>query len=254
MKNHAEALIFHKTICAGASQIVLVADANLIFASPRRDKRSGMEKNTMMTEQSMKTFLETLSSSAPVPGGGGASAYAAALGMALGSMVANLTTGKKKYAQYQQELEEVIEKAKTLTDTLASYMDKDAEAFEPLSKAYGLPKNTPEEQAARDEVLERCLVAASETPLELMGQILEAMKLLDRLSVIGSNLAISDVGVGIQMAKAALNGASLNVFINTKLMKNMVVAEDMNMRADQMLIKGNELADSVFEAVMDKIR
>ena len=174
--------------------------------------------------------------------------------MALGSMVANLTTGKKKYAQYQQELEEVIEKAKTLTDTLASYMDKDAEAFEPLSKAYGLPKNTPEEQAARDEVLERCLVAASETPLELMGQILEAMKLLDRLSVIGSNLAISDVGVGIQMAKAALNGASLNVFINTKLMKNMVVAEDMNMRADQMLIKGNELADSVFEAVMDKIR
>ena len=201
-----------------------------------------------MTQQSMDTFLKTLSSSAPVPGGGGASAYVAAVGMSLGSMVANLTTGKKKYAEYQEEIEQIIEKAGKLTDELADYMQKDAVAFEPLSKAYGLPKDTEEEKAHREEVLEKCLVAASETPLELMEKILE------RLSVIGSTLAISDVGVGIQMAKAALNGASLNVFINTKLMKNMVVADDMNMRADEMLVQGNELADSIYETVMDKVR
>ena len=196
-----------------------------------------------MTQQSMDTFLKTLSSSAPVPGGGGASAYVAAVGMSLGSMVANLTTGKKKYAEYQEEIEQIIEKAGKLTDELADYMQKDAVAFEPLSKAYGLPKDTEEEKTHREEVLEKCLVAASET-----------MKILERLSVIGSTLAISDVGVGIQMAKAALNGASLNVFINTKLMKNMVVADDMNMRADEMLVQGNELADSIYETVMDKVR
>lgn len=208
----------------------------------------------MIAEQKMNEFLEVLSSSAPVPGGGGASAYAAAIGMSLGSMVANLTTGKKKYAQYQQQIEEVLEAAEKLTRELAEFMDKDAEAFEPLSKAYGLPKDTPEQLAEREEIMEKALAAASETPLALMEKILEAMKLLDRLSVIGSRLAISDVGVGIQMAKAALNGASLNVFINTKLMKNTVAANSMNMRADELLAAGNKLADSVYDAVMAQIR
>lgn len=208
----------------------------------------------MMANQNMNDFLEVLSSSAPVPGGGGASAYAAAIGMSLGSMVANLTTGKKKYAEYQAEIEEVIVKADALTKELVTYMDKDAEAFEPLSKAYGLPKNTPEELAVREEVMEKALVAASEAPLALMEKVLESMHILERLAVIGSALAISDVGVGIQMAKAALNGASLNVFINTKLMKNTEVADDMNSRADELLAEGNDLADKVFDAVMDRIR
>ena len=208
----------------------------------------------MMAEQKMNEFIEVLSSNAPVPGGGGASAYAGAIGMSLGSMVANLTTGKKKYAQYQAEIEEVLVKAAAITKDLLTFMDKDAEAFEPLSKAYGLPKNTPEEIAAREEIMEKALVAASEAPLALMEKVIEAMKVLDRLSVIGSRLAISDVGVGIQMAKAALNGASLNVFINTKLMKNTEVADSMNFRADEMLAEGNELADKVFEEVMDSIR
>ena len=83
----------------------------------------------MMTEQKMDEFLQVLSSSAPVPGGGGASAYVAAIGMALGAMVANLTTGKKKYAEYQQEIEETIDKADILVKELAVFMDKDAESF-----------------------------------------------------------------------------------------------------------------------------
>lgn len=208
----------------------------------------------MMAEQKMDEFLEILSSKAPVPGGGGASAYAAAIGMSLGSMVANLTTGKKKYAQYQQQIEEVLETAEKLTKELTEFMDRDAEAFEPLSKAYGLPKGTPQELAVREEIMENALVEASKTPLALMEKILEAMKLLDRLSVIGSKLAISDVGVGIQMAKAALNGASLNVFINTKLMKNTETANSMNRRAEELLTTGNKLADSVYDAVMAQIR
>ncbi len=207
----------------------------------------------MMAQQRMNEFLEKLSSGAPVPGGGGASAYTAAVGMALGSMVANLTTGKKKYAQYQEELESLLEDAAKLTQELAGFMDKDAEAFEPLSRAYGLPKGTPEEAAEREKVMEKALAAASEAPLALMEKILESMKMLDRLSIIGSSLAISDAGVGIQMAKAALNSASLNVFINTKLMKDRAKAEEMNFRADRMLTEGNTMADRVYETVLGRI-
>lgn len=207
-----------------------------------------------MTEMRMDEFLNELSSKAAVPGGGGASGYAAALGMALGTMVANLTTGKKKYAEYQEEIEDIIEKSQILTGELAEFMDKDAESFEPLSKAYGLPKDTEEQIQEKDRIMEAALLDASKTPLELMEKIYKSMLILQRLSVVGSSLAISDVGVGIQMAQAALNGASLNVFINTKLMKNTDVAKDFNSKADELLDKGNKLAYQVYAAVVDRIR
>ncbi len=208
----------------------------------------------MMTEQTMQEFMDTLASSAPVPGGGGASAYAAAIGMCLGSMVANLTTGKKKYAQYQEEIEQVLVQAEALTGELAEGMDKDAQAFEPLSKAYGLPKNTEEELQKRNEILEAALVTASEAPLALMEKILEALDILERLAVIGSKLAVSDVGVGVQMCKAALNGASLNVYINTKLMKDRERAGQMNEKADRIIQSGNEKADRIYQDVLQQIR
>lgn len=208
----------------------------------------------MMAEQNMQEFIKVLSSKAAVPGGGGACAYVAAAGMALGAMVANLTTGKKKYAQYQEEIEELLSKAEQLSKELMTYMDKDAESFEPLSKAYGLPKDTKEQQKYKDVVMEKALKEASLTPVALMEKILEALKILERLSVVGSRLAISDVGAGVQLCKAALNGASLNVFINTKLMKDTETAEELNTRTDALLIEGNELADRIYEEVVDAIR
>lgn len=208
----------------------------------------------MMADMTMNKFIEELSSAAPVPGGGGASAMVAATGMALGSMVANLTSGKKKYVQYQEEIEEIIVKADRLSKELLEFMDKDAESFEPLAKAYGLPKDTPEEAAHKEEVMEKALVKASEAPLELMEKIVESISVLDRLSIIGSRIAISDVGVGVQFAKAALNGASLNVFINTKLMKNRAKADEMNERAEELIIAGNDYADSIYDTVMDSMR
>lgn len=207
----------------------------------------------MMQEQKMDEFLDVLSSSAAVPGGGGASAYAGAIGMALGAMVANLTIGKKKYADVQEEIKQIETDSQVLMKELSLFMDKDAEAFEPLSKAYGLPKETEEQKTERTEIMEKALVTASETPLALMEKVLEAMKLLDRLSAIGSNLAISDVGVGIQMMRSALLGASLNVFINTKMMKNRAVADEMNQKAESMILEGTVRADRIFAVVMDKI-
>ena len=208
----------------------------------------------MMAEQNMQQFIKVLSSKAAVPGGGGACAYVAAAGMALGAMVANLTTGKKKYAQYQEEIEELLSKTEQLSKELMTYMDKDAESFEPLSKAYGLPKDTKEQQEYKDVVMEKALKEASLTPVALMEKILDALKILERLSVVGSRLAISDVGAGVQLCKAALNGASLNVFINTKLMKDTETAEELNTRTDALLIEGNELADRIYEEVVDAIR
>ena len=208
----------------------------------------------MMAEQNMQEFIKVLSSKAAVPGGGGAGADVAAAGMALGAMVANLTTGKKKYAQYQEEIEELLSKTEQLSKELMTYMDKDAESFEPLSKAYGLPKDTKEQQKYKDVVMEKALKEASLTPVALMEKILDALKILERLSVVGSRLAISDVGAGVQLCKAALNGASLNVFINTKLMKDTETAEELNTRTDALLIEGNELADRIYEEVVDAIR
>ena len=205
----------------------------------------------MMTDMTMDNFLAVLSSSEPVPGGGGACGYVAAVGMSLGNMVLALTTGKKKYAEYQEEIEELIVKATDLTKRLAECMDKDAESFKPLAAAYGLPKDTEEQLEHRNKVMENALLIASEAPLSMMELIVEAIKLIDRISVIGSRLAISDAGVGITMCEAAMKGASLNVFINTKLMKNIDVAEDMNTKADELVITGNELADKVYDRVMD---
>lgn len=213
-----------------------------------------MNDHTMMADQNINEFLDALSSGSPVPGGGGASALVGAVGMSLGTMVANLTTGKKKYAEYQQEIEELIDRTQIITAELTEFMDKDARSFEPLSKAYGLPRSTPQEIEHRDEIMEHALVVASEAPLELMKKLLEAMHMLDRLSIIGSKIAISDIGVGVQMVKAALNGASLNIFINTRLMKNREVADKMNFQADKMLLEGNELAEKVFDEVTDQIR
>ena len=208
----------------------------------------------MMTDMNMNEFLNVLSSKEPVPGGGGACGYVAAVGMSLGNMVLALTTGKKKYAEYQDEIEKLIVRANDLTKELAECMDKDAKAFKPLSEADGLPKDTDEQLKHREDVMERALIAASEAPLSMMEVIVEAIGLIDRISVIGSRLAISDAGVGVQMCKAALNGASLNVYINTKLMKDTDVADDMNTRADELIIRGNQMADEVYDRVMDCVR
>ena len=133
-------------------------------------------------------------------------------------------------------------------------MDKDAKAFKPLSEAYGLPKDTEEQLEHRNKVMENALLIASEAPLSMMELIVEAIKLIDRISVIGSRLAISDAGVGITMCEAAMKGASLNVFINTKLMKDRELAEDMNFKADKMLAEAAQIEEETFGRVMDAVR
>lgn len=208
----------------------------------------------MMRKNSIEEFAGSLSSAKPVPGGGGACAAAGAFAAALGMMVANLTVGKKRYADVEEEMKEILIRLGALRDQLMELIDKDAEAFEPLSRAYGLPRETPDQREEKERVLEAALYEASMVPLAIMERILEAMEDLEILSKKGSRIVISDAGVGVLFAQAALDGASLNVFINTKLMKDRGRAQRIDEKAEDLIRQGQEYKDRIYSAVMSQIR
>ena len=202
------------------------------------------------SDMSVREFTEVLASRAAVPGGGGASALVGAVGVALGSMVGNLTTGKKKYADFEEELSVIMEKAEGLRSELLRLIDADAEAFEPLSRAYGIPKDDP----SRQETMEDALKLACTVPMDIMRTVCRVIELHVVLGEKGSVLALSDVGVGVACCRAALVGASLNVFINTKSMTDREYAAKTEAEADAMLDKYCAIADEVFSAVSGRLR
>ena len=198
-------------------------------------------------------FVRQLGSKAPVPGGGGASALAGAAAAALGTMVGCLTVGKKKYADVEEEMHSLIRKSEHLQTELLSLIDRDAEVFAPLAKAYGMPKTTDEENARKAEVMEAALKNACSVPLEIMEKCCEALDILCVYAEKGSALAISDAGTGAALCKAALQGASLNVFINTKAMTDREFAEKSNEQAQTMLDRYLPLADEIFNSVRKRL-
>lgn len=173
-----------------------------------------------MLEVSAKDFLEGVSSKEPIPGGGGASAYVGALGMALGLMVGNLTVGKKKYQDIEEDLIILMEKGQSILERLKDLVQEDAEAFYPLSLAYSMPQNTLEEARNKNTTIQKALVKATLVPLEIARYCAKVIELHEELAIKGNRIAISDVGVGVAFAKAALRGAKLNVLINTQIMKD----------------------------------
>lgn len=199
-------------------------------------------------------FVTVLASKAPVPGGGGASALVGAVGTALGNMVGSLTVGKKKYAAVEEEMQQLKAKADVLQRELLHLVERDAEVFEPLSKAYGMPKETEEEKAEKARVMEAALKEACSVPMEIMEKCCEAIDLLVEFAAKGSALAISDAGVGAAFCKAALEGASLNVYINTKSMADREYAESLNRKCDEMLEKYTKIAEDVFQSVLGRLK
>ncbi len=208
----------------------------------------------MMLEKRTTDFLEVLSSKEPVPGGGGASAAVGAFGAALGMMVANLTIGKKKYKGVEEEILTIRSRLKEIRDQLTNLADQDAEAFEPLSRAYGMPKDTEEQRAEKDRIMEQALYEASVVPLQIMKTVSAAMMELEILEEKGSKIAVSDVGVGILFAQAALEGASLNIFINTKLMKDQERAQELNGQAKSLIEEGSVRKERVYKKVLEKLQ
>lgn len=201
-------------------------------------------------DKKINEFTEVLASLEAVPGGGGASALVGSIGIALGNMVGSLTTGKKKYADVEEDIQKLMAEGEKLRVELLSMMDKDAEAFAPLAKAYGIPKDDP----SRDEVMENALDVACQAPMDIMRTVCKALDVIKEFAAKGSALAISDAGVGAVCCKAALQGASLNVFINTKSMKDRAKAEALEAEANEMLDKYCRLADEVYAVVVERIK
>ncbi len=203
--------------------------------------------------ESCRDFIKVLASKEPVPGGGGASALVGAIGAALGNMVGSLTVGKKKYADVEADIIILKEKADKLQEDLLNLVQRDAQVFKPLSKAYGMPKNTPEEIAKKEKVMTEVLKEACAVPIEIMEKCCEAIDLMEGFAKMGSTIAISDAGVGVAFCKAALMGASLNVFINTKSMTDRQYADEINRKANTMLDKYIAKADEIYKSVRERL-
>lgn len=213
-----------------------------------QDRQEG--RRLKMIEQTVASFTEVLASPAPVPGGGGASALAGALGIALGDMVGELTTGKKKYAAVEEDIRALMARAQNLRVKLLDLVDGDAEAFAPLAKAYGIPKEDPN----RAQIMEEALKTACSAPMEIMRACAEAIDIIAEFAEKGSRLAVSDAGCGAVLCKAAMQAASLNVYINTKSMQDRAAALALEEEADALLQKYCAAADQIYAGVVNGIR
>ncbi|KPU46026.1 methenyltetrahydrofolate cyclohydrolase [Oxobacter pfennigii] len=204
-----------------------------------------------LVNKSCTEFVDVLSSKAAVPGGGGAAALVGSMGTALAGMVCNLTSGKKKYAQYEEDIQKILKESLTLQQELLDMVDEDAEEFLPLSKAYGLPAETDAEKAEKEKVLQEALKNACGVPIKIVRKCYEAIKLHEELVEKGSKLAISDVGVGVQCLRAAIISGQLNVIININMIKDQEFVSKVKEETDRLVNDGVKIADKVYERVLE---
>lgn len=206
-----------------------------------------------MLDKTCYEFIDALASKAPIPGGGGASALIASIGVALGCMVGNLTVGKKKYVDVEEDILELLNKSQALIDRTNILVQKDAEVFEPLSKAYRLPSETEQQRMDKEAILQKELIKATMVPLEIAECSLEGIKLMEQYAKKGSRLVISDAGVGAVFCKSALQGAKLNVLINLKLMEDEILKKELQNRIIVIETEGLVLADKIYQDVEEQL-
>ena len=200
-------------------------------------------------DNNLREFSDALASKAATPGGGGGCALVGALGAALGNMVGNLTVGKKTYAAVEDEIIRLMGEVEALRAELLGLIDEDAVAFEPLSKAYSIPKDDP----TRDETMERCLKIAADVPMRILRACCKVIDLQKGFAEKGSVMAVSDAGCGVVYCKAAMQGAALNVMINTKSMKDRAFADSLNDEVKSLLDKYGKAADQVYDYVFGRM-
>ena len=197
-----------------------------------------------LMDRPCREFVAALASGAPTPGGGGAAALVGAVGTALGNMVGALTVGKKRYAGVEEEIRALMAECDSLQSALLDQVAADAECFAPLARAYSIPKDDPDREAA----LEEATLNACTAPLEIMRLCARAIECAAQFAEKGSRLALSDAGCAAILCKAALQAASLNVFINTGALRDRTAADELNARANGYLA-ACERADAVFAQV-----
>ena len=202
-----------------------------------------------MLDKSIREFTELSASKAPVPGGGGVSALVGSLAASLAEMVTNLTTGKKKYAEYEEEIQQIMKETDELRIILLNCVNEDAEAFEPLAKAYSMDKNDPDYA----ENMEKCLKTAAGAPLHILQLCCRVVELDERLAVIGSKLAVSDAATSVMLAHGAIYGAFINIKVNTRLMKDREYAVELEDKAAEMLKEYGERALKCYHCVEKRL-
>lgn len=208
----------------------------------------------LYTDKTCRQFVEVTASKEPVPGGGSVSALVGALGTALGRMVGSLTVGKKKYADVEEEMLSLMDEADGLQRELLDLVQKDIDIFQPLSELYGMKAETDEEKERKAQLMEAALEDACRVPMEIMEKCGRAIELAGIFAEKGSRLAVSDAGASAIICKAALQAASLNVYINTGSMGNKRRAEELNDKCAIQLMTYNTMADEVFENVSERLR
>ncbi|MBQ3423641.1 MAG: cyclodeaminase/cyclohydrolase family protein [Clostridia bacterium] len=199
------------------------------------------------TQKTCRQFVEALGSREPVPGGGGAAALAGAIGTALGHMVCSLTLGKERYAAVAGEIETAKEECEALESALLEQVEEDAKGFAPLAQAYRIPRDRPD----REQRLEEATLCACEAPMRIMELCCRAIDVIAKIAESGARYAISDAGCGVVCCKAALQSAALNVFINTKALRDRSTAEAMNARVSAMLETWCPRADSLYDSILN---
>lgn len=208
----------------------------------------------MLADKSVKDFIEVLAGDEPTPGGGGASALVGAIGTALGNMVGSLTEGKLQYYEVEEDMERLIDRSEELEAEFLELMEDDERAFQNLMTAYKMPHATELEKAKRLAVLTAAKSAACQPPLRIMHKCCEAIDLCAEYAEKGNRNALSDAGVGVLFCKAALQGASLNIYINTSTLADEEYADKLNAEADQMIAEYTVKADAVYEEVLRSLR
>lgn len=207
----------------------------------------------MDIEKKLGDFLSEISSSSPTPGGGSVSAFCGAMATSLGIMVCNLTIGKKKYENVQNEISEIKTSLEDHYNKFLELYDLDSAAFDKVMEAYKLPKETEEEKRKRSEEIEKANVEATNIPIEVIRSAYSIHKQLTRLSEIGNQNSLSDTGVALLLLKTCAQGALLNVLINTKALNEKDRARNLILTAAEMLNTIESEIDSILKKINLKL-
>jgi formiminotetrahydrofolate cyclodeaminase len=209
--------------------------------------------NERLTDKPVSRFLDELASSAPAPGGGSVAALSGAMGAALVSMVCNLTVGKKKYADVEQDITAILEKSEGLRHRLVELLRADVKAYTAVSQAMKMPRATDEEKAIRAKAMEKALKHATDVPLQVAEACVEVMALCQPAAEKGNKNAVSDAGVAVLMAEGGLRSAALNVLINLGWIKDQSFTSDRQRQLDALLEGKPALRDQVYDYVVENL-
>lgn len=207
----------------------------------------------MLTSLSVQQFLSELAKGSATPGGGTAAGLAGAQGAALLAMVCNLTIGRKKYADVEEEMQEALDKAERLRLRLMELMEEDTRAFDGVMAAYRLPKDTPEQKAARSAAIQAGLKEATRTPMETLTACVDVLELAPLVVKNGNPNVISDGGAGVLSAHAGMMTAALNVRINLNAIKDEAFVAAQTEQMETLIARGNEAKDRAWVIVSERL-